>query len=98
MFIGYFEKFVLLEIVIITLGLLLLALRFIKMQVIKLMVVFITLSYFFYSGYGIAFQYVDNKYILQYTVFLICMLIPFVLFGHDISSKYDHFNIFIVFI
>lgn len=40
----------------------------------KLVYLFITTSLFFYSGFGISYVNVDNKYIINYIVFLFCFL------------------------
>ena len=37
---------------------------------------FIALGYYAYSGFGISYESVNNMYLLQYSIFLFCMLAP----------------------
>lgn len=93
--IGLFQYQVLLEIIALSAIVLLFVLKFIKLRALKIMAVFITLSYFFYSGYGIAYSYIDDSYVLKYAVFLIFMLLPFALFGQDIKSHSNYMDAFL---
>lgn len=51
--------------------------RNVKTLELKFSVAFLLFSVFFYSGAGIAFEDVDNKYILQYVIYIIFLIAPF---------------------
>ncbi len=92
---GLFEISVFIELVIFTVIILFVALHFIKLKVLRVMAVFVTLSYFFYSGFGIAYSYVDNRYVIKFLVFLLCMLLPFVLWGNEVKNSPNRLDAFI---
>lgn len=91
---GLFEVLVFIEIIVTTALILLMALHFIKLKALQVMAVFITLSYFFYSGYGIAYSYIDNRYGIKYLVFLFCMLLPFVIWGKNVKNRPNRVDAF----
>lgn len=93
--IGLFEVSVFIELIVFTVIILLVALSFIKLKALRVMAIFVTLSYFFYSGYGIAYSYVDNKYVIKYLVFLFCMLLPFAIWGREVRYNPNSVDAFI---
>lgn len=65
----------------------------------KLLIVIMLMGVFFYSGYGISYRVVDNKYILCYIIFIICLCIPFILFNKrckDSSEDFTQLDFYIV--
>lgn len=93
--IGVFQFPIFLEIIVLTILMLLLALLFIKQKPLRIMAIFVTLSYFFYSGYGIAYSFVDDSYVSKYFVYLLCLLLPFSIFGGNVGKDSNYMDDFI---
>lgn len=55
---------------------------------IKLLIVMMLTGVFFYSGYGISYQVVNNRYTLKYVIFILSLCLPFIL-GKNIDEGND---------
>lgn len=86
-----FNGYIALLIVVITVALCYYACRNQK-KTTQLLMIFMTVSYFLYSGIGIAYEEIRNDYILPYSIFLFCLFIPFRK-NKNVDGKYD-FSIF----
>lgn len=72
---------VLLAILIANLGLLLIALRSAKEVWQRILLVFISITVFLYSGYGIAYENVPDYYGYKYVIYMACLYIPFIVYA-----------------
>lgn len=61
--------------------------RRMKSMQLKLLVLLALFTVFVYSGYGIAYKEVDNKYCYYYFLYIICLLIPFMVYGRKNIDK-----------
>lgn len=70
-----------------TILIVLFALSRVKDLKIRVAIVLSAVSIFIYSGYGIALDYVDNKYLLKYLIALFFFYVPFVLIANKGAKK-----------
>lgn len=70
-------------ILISTIIIVLYVLKYVKDLRIRVAIILSAASIFIYSGYGIALDYVDNSYYIQYTVALLFFYLPFVILFKD---------------
>ena len=76
---GIIDYQILLVIILWTIFLSLFVLRKISDIRVSILFVFLMVSIFFYSGYGISYIEVNNKYVLNYIVFTLSFALPFLL-------------------
>lgn len=94
--IGTLDTFLLELIFGITVLILSVSLLIIKDTLVRLLCLFMTISYFIYSGFGIAYSYIDDLYFENYILFLICLLIPFVILGgNNIEQSTNRLDTFL---
>lgn len=63
-------------------------------RIVKVLLFSISLSLFMYSGYGIAYDDIDNKYIINYLIYLICVLFPIFYVNRKSGDSYSGFTKF----
>ena len=68
---------ILIIITVITVIILFIFFRMSKNSKEKMVYLFITLGLYVYSGYGIAYASVDNRFLIKYVIFIICILLAF---------------------
>jgi len=69
---------VLLSLILMTVVVGFLTVRLLKPQRMKMMIIMMLFGVFCYSGYGIAFLEVDNRYIIKYFIFISCLCLPLI--------------------
>lgn len=94
--VGKLDGIILSEIIIISLIVVVYSYFHIKNRRLQFVSCLLTFSVFFYSGYGIAFDSVDNSFLLHYSIYIICLNLPIILLSrlnvnHNHFSGYDYF-------
>lgn len=94
--VGKLDGIILSELLIITIVVVAFSFFHIKNRRLQFVSVLLTISVFFYSGYGIAYNSVDNRFLLHYSIYIICLNLPIILLSrlnvnHNHFSGYDYF-------